>query len=240
VLNHASDLRLGADAPSPLRVIVISRICFYREGLAQLLERRGFTVCGALAPDGSGIERVIADPPDVILVDISSAEGMAALRALAEHTERIRTVAAAVSCSDAEIVECAHAGATGYVSTDASSEELVSILTSAARGEMRCPPFVAAVLRRRMTAMSAPGAGARLDVRGAGVRLTNREVEIVRLLERALSNKEIARHLGIEVSTVKSHVHSILEKLRVGRRRDAVARLRDRRRDPDDALLRLT
>jgi LuxR family maltose regulon positive regulatory protein len=91
-----------------------------------------------------------------------------------------------------------------------------------------------------MTAVSATDAGARVDVRHTDVRLTDREVEIVRLLEQALTNKEIARHLGIEVSTVKTHVHSILEKLRVGRRRDAVAHLRDRRRPPDDALLRLT
>lgn len=218
----------GASGPPP-RVVVISQVCFYREGLARLLEGNGFDVRSTLPPHADDVELVLAAPPDVVVVDISSAEGLTALRALAAGPEQLRTVAVAVSATDAEILQCAQAAVAGYVPADASGQELVSILSSVARGEMRCLPGVAGVLRRRLASI-ADGDPTLLHRRGSAARLTSREAEIAGLLERGLSNKEIGGRLHIEVSTVKSHVHRILQKLRVGRRGDAVACLQGRAR----------
>src|SRR5439155_827652 len=104
---------------------------------------------------------------------------------------------------------------------EASIDDLVTVIESVARGEAICSPRVAAGLLRRVAALAAGHGG---DLPRA--QLTNREREIVRLIDNGLSNKEIARALGIEVATVKNHVHNILEKLQVHRRGEAAARVR--------------
>jgi DNA-binding NarL/FixJ family response regulator len=205
-------------------VLVLSAVRFYRDGLAQLLAAQGVEVVGVSAYDLQALEVALKQTPDVVLVDISSREGMTALRAFAERAPGIRTVALAVSDSDYEVLECAEAAVAGYVTRDASLEELVATLTSVASGELRCPPLVAGILRRRLAALASQ------EAKTVDTELTLREFEIVRLIAHCLSNKEIAGRLNIEVSTVKSHVHSILEKLHVRRRAEAVARLRSRTR----------
>ena len=96
------------------------------------------------------------------------------------------------------------------------------MLESVARGETLCSPEVAAALMDRVAtlALGAPS--------GSDARLTKREAQIVALLEEGLSNKEIAQRLVIEVATVKSHVHNILEKLKLSGRSDAAEWVRGR------------
>jgi DNA-binding NarL/FixJ family response regulator len=118
-------------------------------------------------------------------------------------------------------VACAAAGVSGYVLHDEPHEELMKAVLAVARGEIWCPPRVAAVLMRRMGPH-----GSTPDMPLGTARLTVREREILALIDGGLSNKEIARKLSIEVRTVKNHVHNLLEKLRVHRRGEAVALLR--------------
>ena len=117
-----------------------------------------------------------------------------------------------------ELVACAEAAIVGYVTRDHSSAELRAVVASVARGEVVCPPRIAAMLLRRVAAL-AGGPDSNLGQ----THLSHREREIVRLIGRGLSNKEIARDLGVEIATVKNHVHNILNKLRVHRRSDAAA-----------------
>jgi DNA-binding NarL/FixJ family response regulator len=205
-----------------VRVCIRSAIRFYREGLAQLLAADdGIVVIDAAGIDAASMDRALASTPDVVLIDISSRDGLDAMHWFAERMRGVNVVAVAVSELDADIHECARAGVAGYVTRDASIRELIDILTSAAHGELRCPPPVSSVLRREF-ARRAPPEGY--------LPLTAREAEILRLMGEDLSNKEIARRLTIELSTVKSHVHKILEKLRVERRADAVTRVNGPRR----------
>jgi two-component system, NarL family, nitrate/nitrite response regulator NarL len=198
-------------------VCVLSAIRFYREGLAQLLAAAGaIAVVDTAATDVASIDRALALTPDVMLIDISSRDGLDAMHRCAERMHGVNVVAVAVSEKDADINECARAGVAGYVTRDASLRELFDIVISAAHGELRCSEPIASVLRRSL-AKRAPLEG--------DLRLTAREAEILRLMGEDLSNKEIARRLMIELSTVKSHVHNILEKLRVERRADAVTRV---------------
>ena len=200
------------------RVCILCAIRFYRDGLALLLESAaGLSVVEAAPPTMEAVKRVLAIRPDVVLVDVSNGDGVAAMHYLREAATPVEVVAVAVSERDAAMHECARAGVGGYVTSDASSEELTGILKSVARGELRCPAPLSAVLRQELAS----------NVRSTMAdqdhsRLTTREREILNLVRRNLSNKEIAGCLTIEVSTVKSHVHSILEKLHVRRRADAV------------------
>jgi len=121
------------------------------------------------------------------------------------------------------VIACAEAGVSGYVTREASLDELTGVVESVARGESPCSPRISALLLRRV----AETAGRRTET-DAARRLTRREAEIVGLIDEGLSNKQIAGRLSIELATVKNHVHSILEKLQVERRAEAAARVRSR------------
>jgi DNA-binding NarL/FixJ family response regulator len=123
---------------------------------------------------------------------------------------------------ETDVLTCAEIGISGYVTRDGSLCDVVSAITAAVRGEVRCSPKIAGLLFRRVAALSTERRG-----HSAGG-LTARETQIVRLLQEGLSNKMISRSLGIECATVKNHVHSILGKLGVHRRADAVSLLQKR------------
>ena len=114
----------------------------------------------------------------------------------------------------------AEAGLDGFVSAEADIDELVATARTAVRGELLCSPRVAAILRRRITTL------ARDHTRDETARLTSREREVMGLVDAGLSNREVARQLRIEVSTVKNHIRSVFEKLDVRDRNEAAARLR--------------
>ena len=156
---------------------------------------------------------------DVALVDVTSPRGCGDLKDLAERTD-LPLVAFGVADTDADVLECIEAGAVGYVLRDATLEELAETAERTLRDEPLVSPHVIATLMRRVAALSANGS------RRASEDLTSREREVVALIEKGLSNKEIAEQLSIAVTTVKNHVHSILEKLKVQRRGEAASLMR--------------
>lgn len=113
-------------------------------------------------------------------------------------------------------------GVAGFLPRDATLDDLAHTLTKVARGEAVCSSSVAGALLRRIST-EAHQRTVTAD------HLTPREREVLVLIEQGLSNKQIAQRLGIEVRTVKNHVHNLLEKLRVQRRGEAAARLRSAR-----------
>jgi DNA-binding NarL/FixJ family response regulator len=133
----------------------------------------------------------------------------------------IKVVALGVPEIDSEIIACAEAGISNYVTRQGSISELIRAIQDAVRGELRCPPKIAASLLQQVGSLSAERSPLEEPSR-----LTPREMEIVHLIDLGLSNKEIAAQLFIEVSTVKNHVHNLLDKLNVRRRGEAAARLR--------------
>ena len=122
--------------------------------------------------------------------------------------------------SEQDVVACAEAGVAGYVTRDASIDDLVATIDSVVRGEALLSPTVGATLLR---GVAAPAVGDRHDI---GERLTAREWEVLDLVGEGLSNKQIAKRLEIETPTVKNHVHNILEKLDAHSRTEAAARAR--------------
>jgi two-component system nitrate/nitrite response regulator NarL len=210
----------------PIRLLVLSAVRLYRESLADALSHaRGFTVVDAVHDGDDALLRAREGDVDVVVLDVGAAAGHPLVPKLAGGPGHFQLVAIGPENSEAEMVACAEAGIIGYVTRGAPLQELFDAVTRAARGEVMCSPVVTGALVRRLATLAAVQrpAGAK------GVSLTRREREIIALLERDLTNKEIATALGIEVATVKNHVHNVLDKLNV-RRRSEAARLVGRER----------
>ena len=202
------------------RVLVVSAIRLYRDGLAESLARTGrFDVVGTASDADACLDAVRTLEPDVVLLDLTIADALAAIRSVSgSHT---RLIALGVREIESDVIEAAEAGVSGYVGREASLQELVEAVECTARGESPCPPQITALLLGRIAASAARAPSPDLVAR-----LTPREAQIVGLIDKGLSNKQIAGRLSIEPATVKNHVHNILEKLDVTRRGEAAAALR--------------
>jgi DNA-binding NarL/FixJ family response regulator len=209
---------------SVTRVFVVAAVRFYEEGLVQALGADArFEVVGSASGVSQAVERLRAAdrPADVALLDAALDEGTAAVRALHVATPSLRVVALAVRGSVADAVEWAEAGVAGFVEADESLDALLDKVAGVANGGAHCSPQLTAALIGRVAALADER-----RVPGRASSLTSRELQVAGLIERGLSNKEIAASLLIGLPTVKNHVHSILEKLHVTRRGEAAAALR--------------
>jgi two-component system nitrate/nitrite response regulator NarL len=217
---HTGPDRPHWDPPAPIRVFLIAEVRLYREGLEQILGREEpFDVVGASPSLAAAIPLLRRMAPDVVLLDLA-ADGPTAARLLRQELPEARLVALAIREVEAEVLAWAEAGMAGYVSREASLAEVSATIRRAVAGELVCPPRITANLVRHLSQV----AGQR-PAQPAPARLTARETDVVRLIGRGLSNKEIARELSIALPTVKNHVHSVLEKLQVRRRTEAVSLL---------------
>jgi DNA-binding NarL/FixJ family response regulator len=213
------------------RVLLVADIRLYREGIESVLaDREPVEVVGAARDADEAVELAAGLQPDIALVDVAMADAVAGVRAIRRAVPGVKILALTVAETEAEVLMCIEAGVSGYVTRESSVDDLVAAIQSAGRDEMLCSPRIAATLVRRVAALAAGATRARPEAV-----LTGRELEIVGLIDKGLSNKEIAARLLIEVPTVKNHVHNILEKLQVRRRADAAAALRAR-----GALVRVT
>jgi DNA-binding NarL/FixJ family response regulator len=203
-------------------VLIVSEVRMYREGLAELLcHERTLRVVGTADGTNEGLLRAYELEPMVVVLDHAAADALSFSRLLSQVRPDTRVVALGLPETDEAVLAYAEAGIAGYVSRDGSVQDLVTAIEGAVKGELRCSPRLAGTILRRLAWRAAVGG----DV-SPRTTLTSRETEIVRLIDQGLSNKEIAVRLGIEVATVKNHVHNLLDKLRVHRRSEAAARLR--------------
>ena len=211
----------ASPAAGPAGVLVISPIRLLRDGIAELLARRDAAPMLHVAATGDQALGALDDgAARVVLLDAGMPDAPALARRLERHAAVRAVIAIAVSPDDvASQVTLAECGVRGYVSHDGSMEELLAATDAALRGELHCPPRLAAALARRLATVRAGQA------EGVGA-LSHREHEIVQLVDSGMSNKEIASRLHIEMATVKNHMHHILHKLGVQRRGEAAAALR--------------
>jgi DNA-binding NarL/FixJ family response regulator len=215
----------------PIDVFVVSEVRLYREGLAHLLTCADHVrVLGSADGLNGWLDAIRGKAPDLILVDVAQGNGVNAIRTLAQQQLGYKILAVGLPDSAAAALACQDAGAVGCISRAASREDLIEALKRAAAD--------VAITSVRETPTLIWGSGvldaARASTRSQACRLTTRELEVLRLVDEGLSNKEIAQLLCIEVATVKNHVHSILQKLDLRRRSQAAAWLRNH----DAALLK--
>jgi DNA-binding NarL/FixJ family response regulator len=213
-----------SELTQPTTVGVISRISYFRDCLLAGLSRE-LEVLPIDLLDGSGetFRRIANLRPDVVLLDITSQLALEVIRRIRDEWLSTRIVVLGVDGDEDQIVALAEAGIAGFVPRDGSMGDLINSVECALRDELLCSPRTAARMARRLWALAGQSGAQR---RNRAV--TPREAQIVGCIDHGLSNKEIAVQLGIELSTVKNHVHNILEKLAVHRRGQAAAHLAGR------------
>jgi two-component system, NarL family, nitrate/nitrite response regulator NarL len=212
--------RSSLQHPAPT-VFIVSDVRLLRDGLVLSLSQQPALAVAGSADLTTSPTHIVAARPDVVLLDIGAPGGIETLLVLRQALSDLKIVAIAVSDIEQEVVACAEARVSGFVSRDGSIQDLVTAVHCAMRNELVCSPRVAGMLFRRVAAIGSershgPDNGA----------LTRREHEIVSLMTQGLSNKEIARQLRIQNATVKNHIHSILAKLHVRRRGEVAACMR--------------
>jgi two-component system, NarL family, nitrate/nitrite response regulator NarL len=218
--NGSCTSDVGRNSPGAPRVYVVSDVRLYREGLISSLARQGgVEVVGAGSSDDI-LSQISALRPEVLLVDIAAHDSLGIPRRAQQVNPTLKVVAFAVDEADENVLACAEAGISGFVTQDGSAEDLVAAVLGALKGELSCSPRTAALLFSRLATLSA---GQWMAVTDDAV-LTQREREIAALVACNLPNKEIARRLRLRPTTIKNHVHNILQKLKIHRRRD-IARL---------------
>jgi two-component system, NarL family, nitrate/nitrite response regulator NarL len=201
------------------RLFILSNVRLMCEGLTLALSHQPTVAVVGSSDLPITPTRIAELRPDVLLLDIAIPGSLNVSLSLRETFVHVKIVAFAVS--ELELVACAEAGLSGYISREGSVEDVVAAVHHAMRGELLCSPRAAALLFGHvavLSANSAPAAGEKS--------LTRREREIAALIEKGLPNKEIARLLRIEAATVKNHVHNLLTKLQVRRRGEAATRIR--------------
>ena len=204
---------------SALKLLVASEVRFLRDSLGEVLGRNGdMTVIGFARDSREMVSMSESLAPDIVLMDSALRDGIAAVRRLRETPAKPRTVVFAIAETAESILNWAEAGITGYISSDAALCDLNSLMVDIAGGQQTCAPRVSAALIRTVGASGLPA-----REQGTPSGLTRRELEIVGLIGSGLSNKEIARRLNIGLATTKSHVHSVLSKLRLQRRGQAAS-----------------
>lgn len=204
------------------RVLIVADVGVHREALAESLGGDdSCDVVGVAASPEEAVAAVEEVGPEVVLVDMPTPAGPNAVRTLVAATPEIKVVALGVPEVEPDVIAIAEAGASGYVAREGSMDDLVAVVECVARGECLLSPDMAAKLFRRVATLAREP---RLEPIQDG--LTARELDVLRLIDDGLSNKEIAKALSIELPTVKNHVHSILEKFDVRRRTAAAARAR--------------
>jgi two-component system, NarL family, nitrate/nitrite response regulator NarL len=207
-----------------IRVLVASHLRLYREALGKVLEqaREQITLVGVAASATDAVEQIQRLTPDIALLDMAMGDAFCVARQLGRiegaNTKTTRIVALGMAENEAEVLSCAQLGIVGFITRDASITDMLEAIEATARGEVHCSPKIAGSLFRRVAALSS-------NNRGTQTALTARESQILRLLQQGMSNKMISRSLGIELPTVKNHVHSILGKLGIHRRTEAISLL---------------
>jgi two-component system nitrate/nitrite response regulator NarL len=216
-----------------IRLVVASEVRLFCEGLERVFrEATGIQVVATAAGAAGTLEHIRLLAPDVVLLDMSMEEAFAVARQVPRISSTTRIVAFGMLELETEVLTCAEVGIAGYVPRDGTSHDCFEAVHAAARGEVRCSPRVAGFLFRHIATLSGQRPNAD-PVAG----LTAREAQVLRLLQQGLSNKMISRQLGIELPTVKNHVHSLLGKLGVHRRAEAVSLLqRKEQREPERPL----
>lgn len=196
-----------------MRVVVVDDHPVVRAGLVGLLAGEDdVEVVGEAADGAQALEVVAAVSPDVVLMDLRMPvlDGATATGRLLAANPGVRVVVLTTYESDADILRAVEAGAAGYLLKDASRADLIAAIRAAARGETVLAPSVATRLVDRMRRPHAADA------------LSPRELEVLRLVARGLSNAEIGRELFISEATVKTHLLRAFAKLGVSDRTAAV------------------
>ena len=206
---------------NPIRVVLADDHAVVRKGIRQFMEEAGDITVVAEAADGdAALEAIRREKPDVAVLDIQMPRrtGIEVTRAVRDERLPVGVLVLTAYDDDPYVQAVLEAGANGYVLKNASSDEIVQAVHTVNEGQMALDPTVARkIVSRWMSAGQTPP-------EPAEARPTPREMEVLKLLTRGLTNKAIAAQMKISERTVQGHIASLFEKLSVSSRTEAVVR----------------
>jgi DNA-binding NarL/FixJ family response regulator len=195
-----------------IRVVVVDDHDLFRRGLRELLEEQGIRVVGEASDGAEAVRLATHAMPDVLVMDLNMPRlsGVEATRRLATAAPAVRVLVLTISADDDDVLDAIEAGASGYLLKDASISQIAAGVRAAADGEALLSPRIATHILRRIRSGS-EGEIERAD-------LSERELQVLRLMAQGRENAEIAESLVISPRTVKNHISSILAKLHMENR----------------------
>jgi DNA-binding NarL/FixJ family response regulator len=212
-----------------VRVMVVDDHPMWRDGVARDLAEAGYEVVAALGEGRQAVRAAGAVRPDVVVLDLRLPDmaGAEVAARLAEVDPPPRVLVLSASAEQDDVLEAVKAGASGYLVKSASREEFLDAVRRTAEGDAVFTPGLAGLVLGEYRRLAAQ------DVRSDGPRLTDRETEVLRLVAKGLSYKQIADRLVLSHRTVQNHVQNTLGKLRLHNRVELVRYAIERGLDAD-------
>ncbi|MFC5724598.1 response regulator [Streptomyces gamaensis] len=220
--GHSAD-GPGAQESPAVKVMVVDDHPMWRDAVARDLAAAGYEVVATAGDGPQAVRRARAAAPDVLVLDLNlpGLPGAAVCRQLVAELPALRVLVLSASGEHADVLEAVKSGATGYLVKSASTGELLDAVRRTAEGDAVFTPGLAGLVLgeyRRVAAAPAPAAPEEADA----PRLTERETEVLRLVAKGLSYRQIAERLVISHRTVQNHVQNTLGKLQLHNRVELV------------------
>jgi DNA-binding NarL/FixJ family response regulator len=206
----------------PIRVLVVDDHALFRRGLEMVLEQEpDIEVVGEASDGAEALERAVETAPDIVLMDVRMPKrgGIDACTSIKDAVPSTKIIMLTISDEEADLYDAIKAGAMGYLLKEISIEEVASAIRAVHGGQSLISPSMASKLLNEFASMIK-----RSDERQQvpTPRLTDREMEVLRLVAKGMNNRDIAKQLFISENTVKNHIRNILEKLQLHSRMEAV------------------
>jgi DNA-binding NarL/FixJ family response regulator len=220
--NGSADEGRAGPVRGAIRVLIVDDHALFRRGLHLVLEQEPDIAIVGEAPDGQrAIDAARELKPDVVLMDVRMphSSGIEATERIKDVLPDVAILMLTISEDEGDLFESVRAGASGYLLKEISIEEVAEAIRAAATGQSRLSPAMASKLLLGFAELSR---STQEPTEAPPARLTDREMEVLNLVAKGLSNREIAKELFISQNTVKNHVRNILEKLHLHSRMEAV------------------
>ena len=212
----------GASGQESIRVLIADDHALFRRGLTMVLESEDGIEVVAEAEDGEdAVTKAVEFAPDVVLMDVRMPRlsGIEATRQIHDLVPTAKILMLTVSDEEEDLYEAIKAGANGYLLKEISIEEVADAIRAVVQGQSLISPSMASKLLSEFNTLVKR---AEEKQQYPAPRLTDRELEVLKLVAQGMSNREIAEQLYISENTVKNHVRNILEKLHLHSRMEAV------------------
>jgi DNA-binding NarL/FixJ family response regulator len=210
--------------PEPIRALIVDDHALFRRGLEMVLAAEDDIELVGEASDGAeAVEKAAESLPDVVLMDIRmpKSSGIEACRAMKEAAPSSKIVMLTISDEEEDLFEAIRAGASGYLLKDIPLDEVAEVVRAVHGGQSLINPSMAAKLLTEFATLAKRDDEERAQQVPAP-KLTDREMQVLKLVARGMNNRDIAKELFISENTVKNHVRNILEKLQIHSRMEAV------------------
>ncbi|MER5769098.1 response regulator transcription factor [Streptomyces sp. NPDC001985] len=212
----------GGSRAEPIRVLVVDDHALFRRGLEIVLaQEEDIQVVGEAGDGAEAVDKAADLLPDIVLMDVRMPRrgGIEACTSIKEVAPSAKIIMLTISDEEADLYDAIKAGATGYLLKEISTDEVATAIRAVADGQSQISPSMASKLLTEFKSMIQ-----RTDERRLvpAPRLTDRELEVLKLVATGMNNRDIAKELFISENTVKNHVRNILEKLQLHSRMEAV------------------